>query len=1429
MLQESFETDGEGSRYTSNAFHAACHDYFERIQDSDIPTNNCVSNVPGAEHGTFYWAGEDTDGATGGEGVLTLDPVTVTGYALDVDILLAHGRPNDGRCELADYLILEYNMDGGGWTMFGALYGNNHITLNGNLTVDTDLDGAVNIGDPEVNSTNFQNFNFTIPVTGNSCQVRIRMLMSTGTEETQMDNIRITGNTPCNAPDVPTITAGSSSICVGSSTTLDWSGANLNAATNWHIYTTSCGTGQIASQTGTSLTVSPSTTTTYFIRGEDGAGCVDESTGSCGQFTVTVNPLPSVSFTAPSDLCINAGIQAGLGSGSPTGGVYSGTGVTDDGNGTTYSFDPAAAGVGTHTITYTYTNGDGCTSSANDAVEVFTLPSVTFTALADLCINSGVQAGLGSGSPTGGIYSGTGVTDDGNGTTYSFDPAAAGTGTHSVTYTFTNTNGCTSAANDAVEVFTLPSVTFTAPSDLCVDAGVQAGLGSGSPAGGTYSGTGVTDDGNGTTYSFDPAVAGTGTHTITYTFTNTNGCTSAANDAVEVFVLPSVTFTALADLCINSGVQTGLGSGSPTGGVYSGTGVTDDGNGTTYSFDPAAAGTGTHTITYSFTNTNGCSASANDAVEVFALPSVTFTAPSDLCINAGVQTGLGSGSPTGGVYSGTGVTDDGNGTTYSFDPAAAGTGIHTITYTVGLSGCSNSANDAVEVFSLPTVNFSAPADLCVDAGVQSGLGGGTPSGGTYSGTGVTDDGNGTTYSFDPAAAGVGTHTITYSFTNTNGCSSTANDLVEVFTLPSVSFTAPADLCINAGVQTGLGGGSPTGGVYSGTGVTDDGNGMTYSFDPVVAGTGTHTITYSFTNTNGCSSSANDAVEVFALPSVTFTAPADLCIDAGIQSALSGGSPAGGVYSGPGITDDGNGTSYSFDPATAGVGVNTITYTYSVSGCSGIANDDVEVYSVPSISIDLVTDVLCADSLNGSIDVTASGNGTLLFDWDNDGTGDNDDTEDLSGLGDGIYDLVVTDANGCTAINSATVSEPLPVTVSVDNSTNPSSCGGSDGSINVTTTGGTGAYTFDWDNDGTGDNDDTEDLLGLSAGTYNLMVTDVNGCPGTATVSLTDPSAPTVNFTALADLCENEAIQVAQSGASPNGGVYSGTGVTDDGNGMSYLFDPATAGVGTHTITYTYTDGSGCTGLGTDDVEVFAAPSFNTNAVSNISCSGAADGSIDINVSGAGLTYDWDIDGTGDFNDPQNVAGLDSGAYIVQVMNTNGCVISDTFQITEPAPLALSATSTDELLGSDGSIDLSVSGGTAMYTFDWNNDGTGDNDDTEDLSGLTAGNYTVIVYDNNGCSDTLSIGVGTQVSVSEEETWAFSVYPNPSKGDFVVDFQSVTSQRATLLVHTITGKLSHQQAITSGVNPINLLDLERGIYMLTIKTNTSQKTYRFVLN
>lgn len=757
----------------------------------------------------------------------------------------------------------------------------------------------------------------------------------------------------------------------------------------------------------------------FVINSGASGSCLPEGTTNlplvvCGSETAVSN-----AFTALSDLCIDAGEQTGLSGGSPSGGVYSGPGVSDDGNGQTYSFNPTAAGVGTHTLSYTVNN-----QVLEDDVEVFDLPAVTFDDPTAVCLNDGALSSLGGGNPTGGEYSGPGVTDNNDGSSFTFDPQEAGVGLHTLTYTYTDGNGCANSTTATIEVLTLPNVNFTALADLCIDAGVQSALSGGSPAGGTYSGPGVADDGNGQTYTFDPATAGAGMHTITYTYTDNSGCTNTATDQVEVFTLPGLSFTALDDLCIDAGQQTGLGSGTPTGGTYSGTGVSDDGNGETYSFDPSAAGVGMHDITYSYTDGNGCTNTTTDQVTVFALPSVSFTAPADLCVDSGVQMGLSGGTPTGGLYSGTGVSDGGNGSTFIFDPSVAGVGVHTITYSyTDGNGCTNSAEDQITIFELPDVGFNDPGDFCADAGVQNGLNGGTPSGGIYSGTGVSDDGNGQTFSFDPSQAGIGQHELTYTYTDGNGCSNRQSVTVEVNSTLNVTLTDPEDVCTNEGIQTGLGGGLPAGGVYSGPGVADDGNGTTYSFDPVVAGVGQHTITYEVTSNDGCEGSDMVTIEVFDAPKAALENPGDFCLNDGIQTGLSGGTEAGGVYAGPGITDNNDGT-FDFDPQTAGAGQHTLTYTITTNdGCTDDASQIFEVFELPTVTLE------------------------------------------------------------------------------------------------------------DYD----------------------------SRCPNDGLATL--------------------------GGGLPQGGTYSGEGVSDNGNGINFEFDPQSAGVGIHTITYTYTSADGCTVEATASLEV----------------------------------------------------------------------------------------------------------------------------------------------------------------------------------------------------------------------------------------------------
>ena len=187
---------------------------------------------------------------------------------------------------------------------------------------------------------------------------------------------------------------------------------------------------------------------------------------------------------------------------------------------------------------------------------------------------------------------------------------------------------------------------------------------------------------------------------------------------------------------------------------------------------------------------------------------------------------------------------------------------------------------------------------------------------------------------------------------------------------------------------------------------------------------------------------------------------------------------------------------------------------------------------------------------------------------------------------GAYTLMATPNNGSPVTVAFTVVDEDPACVafdaSIDSTTDPSTCGGSEGAATVSATGFAAPLTFEWSHD-MGLNADT--ATGLTAGDYTVVVTDDNGCSETLMFTLNDPPLPVVGFTAPADVAIDAGVQAGLGGGTPVGGVYSGNGVTDDANGMTYSFDPAAAGPGPHLITYTYTDGNGCTGEASDTVTV----------------------------------------------------------------------------------------------------------------------------------------------------------------------------------------------------------------------------------------------------
>src|SRR5690554_6336790 len=386
---------------------------------------------------------------------------------------------------------------------------------------------------------------------------------------------------------VPAIDAGADeAICAGESVT-------LNAT----------GDGTITWDNGVADGVAfiPTATTTYTATSTV-PGCT-----ATDAVTITVNPVPVVTINPVADLCTNSADVTLVG--SPTGGTFSGPGVTAG------VFDPATAGDGAHTITYDYTDATTtCPSSETITINVneeptFTVLGVDPTACSatdgaieinDLAANTvySVSYENTAGATVGPLT----LTSDAAG-----QIIIPTLGNGSYTNFVVDLGGCQGTDNSVVNL--------TDPNGPALDAGADEAICAGESVTLNATGDGTITWDNGVTNG----VAFIPTATTTYTATTTvAGCTSTDAVTITVHPLPTVTIDAVADLCTNSADVTLVGS--PTGGTFSGTGVTAG------VFDPATAGDGAHTITYDYTDaTTTCPSSETITINVNEEPTFTVS------------------------------------------------------------------------------------------------------------------------------------------------------------------------------------------------------------------------------------------------------------------------------------------------------------------------------------------------------------------------------------------------------------------------------------------------------------------------------------------------------------------------------------------------------------------------------------------------------------------------------------------------------------------------------------------------------------------------------------------------------------------------------------------------------------------------------------
>ena len=487
---------------------------------------------------------------------------------------------------------------------------------------------------------------------------------------------------------------------------------------------------------------------------------------------------------------------------------------------------------------------------------------------------------------------------------------------------------------------------------------------------------------------------------------------------------------------------------------------------------------------------------------------------------------------------------------------------------------------------------------------------------------------------------------------------------------------------------------------------------------------------------------------------------------------------------------------------------------------------------------------------------------------------------------GIDDFVYTPVPSCN----------LTATASANNAMG----GAPNGTVTLNVTNGTAPYTYLW-----ASGQVTQNLSGLAPGTYSVTVTDAAGCTASASSNVSNLTGPTVlsNSNVVSSyqvvnggftpqwVCQNDTLYsdggimkiYLESGATmiTGGGIdtiYAKTGATIVMNGGIHViyhepgvnlllsggtptlfpcpslvfnytqapangcapvpvcnlslnttntnidcFGQASGSVsvnvvgGTAPLTYawsngatsqtvnnlpsgsytvTVTDANGCTEQMSVTITQPQSSLLTTATQVNVLCFGNPSGSIDLSVSGgtAPYMYSWSNGST-----TQDISNLAGGSYTGTVTDVLGCTASTSVTITEPTALSITATSTDEMMGMDGTATVTVTGGTPNYMYYWMPGGA----TMASISGLAAGTYSIMVLDANGCGDTLEVVVGSQVSLDEAGLTSIVLYPNPSATTI-----TVSNSASTVIDHvgvfTSEGRLVFEFAL--GGNESRILDI-----------------------